>query len=87
MESLNDADNVLDIDDLTEDLQAASTPGPMDGPSGSDSLLVGKPLRDIEGHYISETLKSTEGNGEEAARRLNIGERTRYRKLKEYQVG
>jgi two-component system response regulator HydG len=81
-----DADGVLDVDDLTEDLQAASVPGGMGGPSGVDSL-VGKPLEDIERHYINETLKRTEGNREEAARLLNIGERTLYRKLKEYQVG
>jgi two-component system response regulator HydG len=81
-----DFDGVLDVDDLTEELQAAGSPGRSDGHPGSDSL-IGKPLEEIERHYIVETLKLTEGNREEAARLLNIGERTLYRKLKEYQVG
>jgi two-component system response regulator HydG len=81
-----DADGQLDLDDLTEDLQAATTSGRADGPSGIDSL-VGKSLEDIEKHYINETLKRTTGNREEAARLLGIGERTLYRKLKEYQLG
>jgi two-component system response regulator HydG len=81
-----DCDGALDVDDLTEDLQSTSTPGRSDGRSGIDSL-VGKPIEEIERHYIAETLKLTEGNREEAARMLNIGERTLYRKLKEYQVG
>jgi two-component system, NtrC family, response regulator HydG len=79
-----DADGVLDVDDLTEDLQAASSPGRSNGHPGVDSL-IGKPLEEIERYYIVETLKLTEGNREEAARLLGIGERTLYRKLKEYQ--
>ena len=50
---------------------------------GVDSF-VGKSLEDIERHYITETLKLTAGNREEAAKLLGIGERTLYRKLKEY---
>ncbi len=42
---------------------------------------------DPSSHYILETLKLTGGNREEASRLLGIGERTLYRKLKEYQVG
>ena len=79
-----DFDGVLDVDDLTEDIQAASTAAPADRrPAGAD-LLIGKQLEDIEKHYITETLKLSGGNREEAARMLGIGERTLYRKLKEY---
>jgi two-component system, NtrC family, response regulator HydG len=80
-----DADGVLDVDDLTEDLQTASSPGRSNGHHGVDSL-IGKSLEAIERHYIIETLKLTEGNREETARLLGIGERTLYRKLKEYQA-
>ena len=46
--------------------------------------FVGKSLGDIEKHYIIETLKLAGGNREEASKLLGIGERTLYRKLKEY---
>jgi two-component system, NtrC family, response regulator HydG len=81
-----DADGVLDTDDLTEDLQQVASTGKGDGSSGVD-MLVGKSLEEIERHYILETLKQTGGNREEASRLLGIGERTLYRKLKEYQIG
>jgi two-component system response regulator HydG len=77
-----DLDGVLDVDDLTEELQAtAEAAGEV--ASGADGL-VGKPLDDVERHYIAEALKLTDGNREEAARMLGIGERTLYRKIKDY---
>jgi two-component system response regulator HydG len=53
---------------------------------GGDGLhqLVGKSMNDIEKMFIGETLKVTGGNREEAATMLGIGERTLYRKIKEY---
>jgi two-component system, NtrC family, response regulator HydG len=78
-----DADGVLDTEDLTEELQQAAAGGKGDGRGGVDAL-VGKSLEEIERHYIAETLKLANGNREEAARMLGIGERTLYRKLKEY---
>ncbi len=81
-----DTDGVLDVDDVTEDIQAASTSTAGVRPAATDSLL-GKPLEDIEKHFITETLKLCGGNREEAARALGIGERTLYRKLKEYSAG
>jgi two-component system response regulator HydG len=80
-----DVDGRLDMDDLTEDLQSTALDGKSDGAGGIDSL-VGKSIEEIEKHYIAETLKQTSGNREEAARMLGIGERTLYRKLKEYQL-
>ncbi len=76
-----DADGLLDVDDLTEDLLAASPPTV--DPAGNDQL-VGRSMDDIEKHYILETLRLTEGNRDEAARLLDIGERTLYRKLDLY---
>jgi two-component system response regulator HydG len=80
-----DADGRLDLDDLTEDLQAATALGTGNGAGGVDSL-VGRSIEEIEKHYIAETLKLTNGNREETAKLLGIGERTLYRKLKEYQL-
>jgi two-component system, NtrC family, response regulator HydG len=81
-----DADGVLDADDLTEDLQQAAAGGKGGGPGGGDAL-VGKSLEEIERHYIVATLDLTQGNREEASRLLGIGERTLYRKIKEFQIG
>jgi two-component system response regulator HydG len=75
-----DSDGVLDVDDLTEELQAVSPTGEV--VAGGSSSLVGHSLEEIEKYYV-ETLKMTSGNREEAARILGIGERTLYRKLKE----
>jgi two-component system, NtrC family, response regulator HydG len=81
-----DADGMLDADDLTEDLHQAAAGGKAGGPGGVDTL-VGKSLEEIERHYIMATLELTHSNREEAARMLGIGERTLYRKIKEYQIG
>ena len=51
---------------------------------GGSRDLVGQPLTEIERLFIAETLKLTGGNREEAAEMLGIGERTLYRKIKEY---
>jgi two-component system response regulator HydG len=56
-----DADGVLDVDDLTEDLQQAASSGKSNGHVGVDSL-VGKSLEEIERHYIAETLDLADGN-------------------------
>ena len=80
-----DYDGVLDLDDLPSELMPE---GEEDHASGAQGLaeLVGKPLSDIEGLFIAETLKLTNGNREEAAGMLGIGERTLYRKIKEYKL-
>ncbi|MEM1185766.1 MAG: sigma-54 dependent transcriptional regulator [Planctomycetota bacterium] len=46
--------------------------------------LAGTSLQQLEKRAIRETLKLTGGNREQAAKLLGIGERTLYRKLKEY---
>ncbi len=81
-----DSDGILDVDDLTEDVQSVA-PARTDTAPAAETGLVGQSLESIEKYYIAETLKLTKGNREEAARLLGIGERTLYRKLKEYNLG
>jgi two-component system response regulator HydG len=80
-----DFDGVLDLDDLPAELASPSA-GEAATASRNDGLhdLVGKSLAELEGLFIGETLKVTGGNREEAAEMLGIGERTLYRKIKEY---
>ena len=47
-------------------------------------VYVGMTLQDIERETIRSTLEQTKGNKAVAARILNIGRRTLFRKLKEY---
>ena len=78
-----DYDGLLDLDDLPEELAEPAEPS---GEPATQSLagLVGRSLEDLGRLFIAETLRATGGNREEAARMLGIGERTLYRKLKEY---
>jgi two-component system, NtrC family, response regulator HydG len=80
-----DFDGVLDLDDLpvelAETVEAGTEPS-----RGSLENLVGRPLEEIERMFIAETLRLTGGNREEAASMLGIGERTLYRKIKEYKL-
>jgi two-component system response regulator HydG len=48
--------------------------------------LAGRPLDELEKQAIAETLAKTKGNREKAAKILGIGERTLYRKIKEYDL-
>jgi two-component system response regulator HydG len=81
-----DFDGVLDLDDLPSELAPPADGEAASGAGGQDGLhdLVGKSLSDLEQLFIAETLKVTAGNREEAANMLGIGERTLYRKIKEY---
>ncbi len=80
-----DFDEVLDLDDLPAELAPAGGDAGA-APAGQDGLheLVGKSLSELEALFIGETLKVTGGNRDEAANMLGIGERTLYRKIKEY---
>ena len=80
-----DYDGVLDLDDLPADLFPSDQAFTDAGGKGLADL-VGKSLSDIEGLFIGETLQFTSGNREEAAHLLGIGQRTLYRKIKEYQL-
>ncbi|MDZ4657353.1 MAG: sigma-54 dependent transcriptional regulator [Bythopirellula sp.] len=81
-----DYDQVLDVDDLPEELAGTNNHTTMEVGGAGLSGLVGKSLADLEGMFIAETLEFAGGNREEAARMLGIGERTLYRKIKEYEL-
>ena len=86
---VNDMDGLLDIDDLPEEIRPA--PGSVSEAELGDMVfgadqLIGKPLEDVERYYMQRALEVTKGNREEAAHLLGIGERTLYRKIKEYQL-
>jgi two-component system response regulator HydG len=79
-----DYDEVLDVDDLPPELAGGEAAPVATGDGVGVGGLVGQPLEEIEKLFIGETLKATAGNREEAASLLGIGERTLYRKIKEY---
>jgi two-component system response regulator HydG len=54
--------------------------------SSTAITLAGMNLADLERKAIEETLASVHGNREQAAKILGIGERTLYRKLKDYGI-
>lgn len=75
----------IDTRHIPDDIRASDDEdetGP--GPAGSGGSLAGTSLEQIEKRAIRETLRLTAGNREQAAALLGIGERTLYRKLKEY---
>jgi two-component system response regulator HydG len=80
-----DSDGVLDVDDLPAELED-SRESPETHSHDGLTALVGKQLSEVERMFIIETLKVTGGNREEAAGMLGIGERTLYRKIKEYDL-
>ncbi len=77
-----DLDGVLDVDDLPEDIQGTGSDSTVTTSATDD--LIGHSLEEVERHYISEALKLSASNREEAAKMLGIGERTLYRKIKDY---
>lgn len=84
-----DSDGVLDIDGLPPEIASLVTDFSADADtdfvSGADSL-IGRPMTEVEKYYIERALELADGNREEAARMLEIGERTLYRKIKEYDL-
>jgi two-component system response regulator HydG len=79
-----DRDGVLNLDDV-EDGGLLRKMHLADGPAAGPAGLVGRPLAEVERYYIEQALQLAGGNREEAARMLGIGERTLYRKIKEWQ--
>lgn len=85
---VQDTDGRIDIDDLPDEiapLGSTSDIEPMDFRGGADGL-IGRPLTDVEKFYIERALELTSGRRDEAAKLLGIGERTLYRKIKEYNL-
>ncbi len=71
-------DPVLDTEDLPDHI----TPG--ESPAVEQPSLVGISIAEAERELIRNTLSLVGGNRVEAAKILGIGERTLYRKIKEY---
>jgi DNA-binding NtrC family response regulator len=69
-----------------ESLPAEIRPSAAADPGGSMNNLVGISLEQAEKELIRNTLKMVNGNREQAAKILGIGERTLYRKIKEYDL-
>ena len=82
---VQDGDGVLDLDDLQEGdhLRCVQMP---ESNAGGPANLVGRPLTEVERYYIEKTLEMTQGNREEAAKKLGIGERTLYRVIQDWKV-
>jgi two-component system response regulator HydG len=77
--------NKLDADTLPHEVRPANRTGEVSLAGGINNL-VGISLEQAEKELIRNTLKLTNGNREQAAKILEIGERTLYRKIKEYDL-
>jgi two-component system response regulator HydG len=75
---------VVDLRHIPDDVRSDGAGDDDDASPASTASLAGTPLEQIEKRAIRETLRLTNGNREHAAKLLGIGERTLYRKLKEY---
>ena len=91
-EMLRDREGVPWLEEVEVEPAAPPAPPSGDGPREEReaaeriSLDVGASLADLERQAIVRTLESVGGNRRRAAEILGIGERTLYRKLKEYEL-
>jgi two-component system response regulator HydG len=77
---MNDGQSPIDVRDVPEDIRSPDAPDD----NSTVGSLAGVGLDKLEKEAIRQTLGMTAGNREQAAKLLGIGERTLYRKLKEY---
>jgi two-component system response regulator HydG len=75
--------DMLDIQDLPPEIYQRRQ---LAAGSGTPAGLGSVSLNDLEKQAIMDTLAKTKGNREKAAKILGIGERTLYRKIKEYNL-
>jgi two-component system response regulator HydG len=82
---VQDHDGELGMDDIQdgETLRRMQLP---DDHVGGPANLVGRPLTEVERYYIQQALDLTDGNREDAARMLGIGERTLYRVIQDWKL-
>jgi two-component system response regulator HydG len=73
--------DVLELDDVPE---AVREGGQGSGRKGAGYRLAGRTLQEVERDLIEANLELAGGNREKAAALLGMGERTLYRKIKEY---
>ncbi|MFB0554558.1 MAG: sigma-54 interaction domain-containing protein, partial [Phycisphaerae bacterium] len=78
----------LDVQDIPPDIAQRRQLPPLllSQESRGAAGLAGVPLNELEKQAIIDTLAKTKGNREKAAKILGIGERTLYRKIKEYNL-
>lgn len=77
----------LDLQDIPPDIaQRRQLTGSATAAGPTTTNLAGVSLNELEKKAIIDTLAKTEGNREKAAKILGIGERTLYRKIKEYNL-
>ena len=74
--------DTIDLRDIPDEIRSGDDSS--EGPTQTRSGLAGVGLDKLEKEAIRQTLAMTAGNREQAAQMLGIGERTLYRKLKEY---
>ncbi len=82
---VQDTDGTLDMDDIQEGeslRRMHTSEAPADGAGG----LLGRPLVEVERYYTERALEMTQGNREEAAKMLGIGERTLYRNIQDWKL-
>ncbi len=83
---------VLDVADIPEEIRgvghraSAESQEPVAAIQPPSPSLVGMSIEQAERMLIQNTLLLLKGNREQAARMLGIGERTLYRKIKEYRL-
>ena len=67
-----------------------AAPAPSEAPPAAAAetppSLAGRSLREVEAELIRQTLEACDGNRQRAAEKLGMGERTLYRKIKEYDL-
>jgi two-component system response regulator HydG len=73
----------LDVQDIPPEIHRVRQ---LSAGTRTSASLGGVSLNDLEKQAIQETLEKTGGNREKAAKILGIGERTLYRKIKEYEL-
>ena len=80
--------DTLDVRDIPPEIhRVKQLEGQVAGAGGQLAFnLTGRPLDEVEKQHIANTLALTAGNRAEAAKILKIGERTLYRKIKEYDL-
>jgi two-component system response regulator HydG len=73
--------DTIDVQDVPPEISQRRQ---LTGEGAAPSNLAGVSLDELEKKAIIDTLAKTQGNRENAAKILGIGERTLYRKIKEY---
>ena len=77
---------ILQLSDLPPGLDTEAAPPPQPS-AGGGAQLAGMTAREVEREHIRQTLELVNGHRKQAAQMLGIGERTLFRKIKEYELG